>query len=217
MKKRILLLIVFVVCILCSGCKSQYTLSYIDNKFSEEVKITEIGKDDAPYFERIYEKSPDIMVDNKNYYNYKNNNGDISLQYDMGKEIVKTKLLSYCYENVYIIDKDDYVSLVADGKNYCDNNDIEIRFNTDRKVYKHNANKVDNGIYIWSSKSKKIELIVEKGALKNPNKSGFLNPTIKIILFIILIASGLIVGICLYKKSKEINKQDFSNYNPYDQ
>ena len=217
MKNKVLLLLVFISLVLCSGCKAQYNLSYIDNKFSEKVVFTDIGKDDASYFSRIYEKSPDIMFDQKHYYSYKSDNGDISLQYNIGKTLTKTKLLGYCYENIYIIDKDDYISLVADGENYCKNYDIEIRFNTDRIVYKHNANKVENGIYIWNNKNKRIELIVEKGKLKNPNKVGALNPVVKIILFIILIISGLILGLCIYKKSKNGDVEDFSSYNPYDQ
>ena len=162
MKKINILIIFAFLFLVCTGCKAKYTLTYNDEFYDEEVEISDIEDEEKKYFERIYSRSEDIKFDDSNFYNYYENNGTIKLSYNIGPVLTKTKLLSYCYENVYILDKEDYINIYTDGENYCKDKNIEINFTTDRVVYKTNAKRVVNNVFIWDTKNEGINILFGK-------------------------------------------------------
>ena len=137
MKKKLLLLVVLVF-IVCVGCTNQYTLTYEDGIFSEQLVITDISQEDNKALLRYSEGSDYLKIDDKNSYKYIEKSGSKIYSYKMGEDFVKSPLITTCFENVFVVDKEDYLHIKTDGEYYCVSHEIEVLFKTDKEViYKH--------------------------------------------------------------------------------
>ena len=212
MKRVYKLFLIFLACLVLTGCKAEYTLTYKNNTFSEEVIISDIEESENNKFSRYYQDSPDLKYDDNNYYNFYEDNLKKRIYYDIGKNLTKTKLISYCFEDLYIIDKKDYLDIESAGENYCKDYNIVIKFKTDKYVFDHNATSSSNGEYIWENTDNGIKLLISKkktltDQIKEENKQNNTSSTFKIILGIIVIVI-FIISLIYNKKLKKQKAED---------
>ena len=195
MKKYIKYLIGVFILVLCTGCNANYTLTFVDNKFSEEVTIHDISDDDRVRLDRLTANEEYLKFDEANSYQVTDNDDNFILSYDIGDELVKTKLLKYCFDDVYIIDKDDYIYIETDGENKCSDYDIKFTFKTDKEVFRNNANKIDKNTYIWNNFNDGVDLLFSKSKpWKNRNELG------KNVLYLVIVSVivAIFIGIVFY-------------------
>lgn len=208
MKRKYQFFLILLICLILTGCKAEYTLTYKNNNFSEEVIFFDIESMENNKFSRYYQNSPDTKYDEENYYNIEEDSSQKKIYYyDIGQKPVKTRLISYCFEDLYVIDKNDYFDIESSGENYCKDYDLTIKFKTDKYVYDHNATTVSNGEYTWKNTDDGIRLIVSKketikNQIKEENKISNSISIFKIILSIIIIVT-FVITYCYNKKMKK--------------
>ena len=152
--KKFKLIFIFIMLFLISGCTSKYTLTYEDDKFSEELIISNISKEDERTLIKYKNGSKYLEIDEDNSYMYKTNDKNENIySYDMGSELIESPLINTCFEDVYIIKEDDYILIKTEGDYYCSNYNTEVYFKTDKKVIRSNSKSIDidNNIYKWDS------------------------------------------------------------------
>ena len=206
MKKKYLLLI---VPILLTGCTAKYTLTYEDNNFSEEVIISGVTEDEDPYFDRF--KSDDaennlkISESSDKSYKFSDEGTTKKLAYNYGNTLEVTKLLKYCYEDIIILNSDDYVTINTYGENYCKNYDVEIIFKTDKLVLDNNADKIDGNTYKWTDLSKDLILQVSKKESPSNSKSKKDNTVLRLIITLVVILVMIVLFIQRKSQAKKRN------------
>ena len=157
---------------LISGCTSKYTLTYEDNKFSEELIISNISKEDERNLVKYESGSKYLEIDENNSYMYKTNDKNEKIySYDMGSELIRSPLINTCFEDIYIIKEDDYILIKTEGDYYCSNYNTEFYFKTDKKVMHSNSKSVDNNIYKWDSLEDGINIQFSTTELAKVNDS----------------------------------------------
>lgn len=170
--KRFKLIFIFIMLFLISGCTSKYTLTYEDDKFSEELIISNISKEDERNLIKYESGSKYLEIDENNSYMYKTNDKNEKIySYDMGKELVVSPLINTCFEDVYIIKEDDYILIKTEGDYYCSNYNTEVYFKTDKKVMYSNSKSVDNNVYKWDSLEDGINIQFSTTQLATVNDS----------------------------------------------
>ena len=203
MKKKLLLLFVLVF-ISCLGCTNQYTLTYEDDIFSEQLVITDITQEDDKALLRYSEGSDYLKIDENNSYKYIEKSGSKVYSYKMGEDFVKSPLITTCFENVFVVDKDDYLHIKTDGEYYCVNHDIEVLFKTDKEVIYNNASVVKDNVYKWDTLEDGIEFQVSKVNLAN-NSSINNNASQLYIRLIICIAFIIVIVFTVMHLKKKNN------------
>ena len=210
MKKYIKLFIMVLALYLCTACKAEYVLTFKDDNFKEELTINSISDNEKNKFSRIYENSEALRIDEEEYYTYSKTNGNIKLTYDIGEELYKTKLLEYCFENVYVVPKNTHINIVTEGKNYCSKYDIKIKLITDKEVLEHNGKKESEGVYTWNTKNVKNINILMSTEKEQATGNRFLNnPIIKVLICVFIILLIVSVGTLIYikKDTEDKNKK----------
>lgn len=213
--KKILLL--FFMIIFITGCTSSYEIVF-DDTINETITINYNGNiydvvdefdfdGDSFYYESelVNSKIPSLK-EFKDYYNknidIKGNKSIITLDYEYDYDnFEESYLISECFEKSNFINKDDYYYVSLGGIFYCFGADrFTLKMKTDYKVLKENADKKEDGYYIWNIENEnadeKVELQISK-SVKEQEKSGF-KISFKLIFGIILIV--ILVGFFIFKK-----------------
>lgn len=159
-KFKFLFIILFVV--ICTGCSSKYTLTYNNDKFFEELIVYNYDFEEKEVLERYTSGSEYLVIDEKNSYQYKEDNGKKIYTYNMGKDFLVSPIIKSCFEDVFVIDEDSYINIKTDGDFYCDNNKLEVYFKTDKKVLYSNASSVEDNIYKWDDLKDGLEIHFSK-------------------------------------------------------
>ena len=204
MKKKVLFLLILIF-VVCSGCTNQYTLTYEDDIFSEQLVITDITEEDNKALLRYGEGSDNLKIDEKNSYKYIEKSGTKIYSYKMGEDFVKSPLISTCFENVFVVDKDDYLHIKTDGEYYCVNHDIEVLFKTDKEVIFNNASTVKDNVYKWDSLEDGIEFQVSKINLANSNSITNNASQLYVRLIICVVFIIVVIFTVMYLKKRNKN------------
>lgn len=204
MKKKLLLLVVLVF-IVCVGCTNQYTLTYEDGIFSEQLVITDISQEDNKALLRYSEGSDYLKIDDKNSYKYIEKSGSKIYSYKMGEDFVKSPLITTCFENVFVVDKEDYLHIKTDGEYYCVSHEIEVLFKTDKEVIYNNASIVKDNVYKWDNLEEGIEFQVSKVNLANSSSVNNNANQLYIRLIICIVFIVIIVFTVMHLKKKYKN------------
>lgn len=204
MKKKLLLLVVLVF-IVCVGCTNQYTLTYEDGIFSEQLVITDISQEDNKALLRYSEGSDYLKIDDKNSYKYIEKSGSKIYSYKMGEDFVKSPLITTCFENVFVVDKEDYLHIKTDGEYYCVSHEIEVLFKTDKEVIYNNASIVKDNVYKWDNLEEGIEFQVSKVNLANSSSVNNNANQLYIRLIICIVFIVIIVFTVMHLKKKNKN------------
>lgn len=168
MKKKLLFVFIFVL-ITCCGCSGKYTLTYVDDSFSEEFVLEDTTGIENEVLVRYTDGSEYLKIDDNNSYSYKLKDNKRYYSYKMGKDFIITPMIDSCFENIFVVDEKDYINIKTSGKNQCDGK-IEFYFKTDKVVVSSNADSVKDNTYKWDSLDDGIKLHfskVEKASLDN--------------------------------------------------
>ena len=195
MKKIKLVVLSIILILVCSGCKTTYTITYIDDDFKEEAIIEEISVDDQELFHR-YDDPGSLIFDENESYTYTDSGSKKVFSYDIGKKLKETPLLKYCFEKVYIVDEKEYINVQTGGEYYCSNNDITLKIETDKKVINHNASSVDGNTYTWEDLKDGVVIQFSKEKLVNDSSTA-INKELKNLLIRLLIVVVFIVFLVL--------------------
>lgn len=189
MKKYLLL----IVPIILTGCTANYTLTYENNNFNEEVIIENINDEELSKFDKL--KASDNFKDEKNNLEYKyiDNGKTKTIKLDIGEDLVVTKLLNYCYEDIYLINESNYFTIQTGGEKYCKNYDIKVNFKTDKNIINSNADSINDNVLTWNKLDKDINIQVSKtdSIKKNKNEKNISESLRYIIVFVLLIVVGI--------------------------
>lgn len=189
MKKYLLL----IVPIILTGCTANYTLTYENNNFNEEVIIENINDEELSKFDKL--KASDNFKDEKNNLEYKyiDNGKTKTIKLDIGEDLVVTKLLNYCYEDIYLINESNYFTIQTGGEKYCKNYDIKVNFKTDKNIINSNADSIKDNVLTWNKLDKDINIQVSKtdSIKKNKNEKNISESLRYIIVFVLLIVVGI--------------------------
>ena len=203
MKKKILLLFVLIF-VVCCGCTNQYTLTYEDGIFSEQLVVSNITQEDSKALLRYTEGSEYLKIDDNNSYKYMEKSGSKIYSYNMGEDFVKSPLVTTCFENVFVVENDEYVHIKTEGEYYCTSHEIEVLFKTDKEVMYNNASVVKDNVYKWDSIKDGIELQVSKTTLASSDNSINSNISelyIRLIICVVFIVILIFTVIYLKKKN----------------
>lgn len=165
MKKVIFLL----VCAFClTGCQMDYKLEFKDGKIQETIvgkfdtDIIELAKElegDSLYIEKeLAEEDIYSLKDEEIFYDKQvkvdNNKSEVTLKYEYNYENFQNSyLIDKCFEDYYFVDNKDYYYIDLSGEFTCfHNEDIQIKVISDKQVISHNADKYEDGTYIWNLK-----------------------------------------------------------------
>jgi len=215
MMKKVLLLVVMTL--LITGCTSSYEIVF-DEKINESITINYDGdiykvvedfelEGDSFYFEsELVNSRIPSLVEFKDYYNKKidvnNNKSIITLDYEYDYENFENSyLINECFEKSNFINKDDYYYVSLGGVFYCFGADhFTIKMKTDYEIIKENADKKEDGYYIWDieevNEEDKVELQISK-AIKKDKDIGF-KVSFKLVFGIILIL--VMIGFFVFRK-----------------
>lgn len=199
MKKIFILIFIF----LLTGCSSEYTLEFSNNKIKEHAVVTIadseipdgntmsdfinpfINDDQYPFFgkyDKVYKKKVEK----------KNGNTIVKLDYSFTHDEFKDSYVyKGCFQNSkFEENKNDYL-LHFHGGFYClKGNEIVINIKTNNIVKEHNANKVSGNTYTW---------IINKDNVLDTNIKMVISKENKIFRYIkygivIIFFAGLIIG-----------------------
>lgn len=216
--KKVLMVILL---ILLTGCSSEYTLKVTNNSFKENIDIVipksmistlteeqkqnKIELDDqiTPF---IKEKTPSVesqdkfykkkVIENNEYY-------QIRMNYTFNEnEFEKANSINSCFQYTDLdFSKNYYINL--QGSFYCLYAEtIDIKIETNNKVYFNNADSVEGNTYIWHINNSNrdyvdIRIEIDKGIS--------IATIIMIVTIISLVLFMLFIFYKLYKKRKEEN------------
>jgi len=204
MKKNKLSFIFCLILIVCCGCTNKYTLTYEDDKFSEELIISDLTMEDKKALIKYVEGSKYLVIDDKNSYHYEENDNSKIYTNNMGHDFIVSPLINTCFEDVFVLDEEDYIHLKTSGDFYCENYEVEVYFKTDKKVIYSNSDSVKDNVYKWNSLEKGIELQFskDKNFVQQDNVIDENVSNILIRLIICLVFIGLITFVYFYLKKK---------------
>ena len=165
MKKKKLIFLFVLVLFACCGCKGKYTLTYENDKFTEEIVLSELSEEDERDLIKYDNGSEYLKIDDNNSYLYALDGKNKRYKFDMGNKFVISPLINTCFENVNVVDKDNFINISTSGEYYCKGYDFEVIFKTDKKVVYNNATSISENTYKWDSVEKGIEIHVSKTEL----------------------------------------------------
>lgn len=214
--KKILLLILLVF--LVTGCTSSYEIVF-DDTIDEKITINYDGDiykvveefefdGDSFYFESELVKSRiPSLIEFKDYYKknieVKNNKSIITLNYKYSYENFENSyLISECFEKSNFINNDEYYYVSLGGSFYCYGVDhFTLKMKTDYKVLRSNADREENGYYIWDietdNKDDEVELQLSKTVKKEENEKEF-KVSFELVFGIVLIF--VVIGFFIFRK-----------------
>lgn len=210
-KKKFLLLCIFVL-FACCGCNSEYTLSYENGEFSEKLIISDTDQEEDKILLRYEEDSENLIIDEKNSYQYEEKDDKRIYSYNMGEKLTLTPLIRMCFEDIILIDEPDYIHLKTVGENYCLIYDTVIYFKTDKYVISTNADSKEGDTYKWDSIKSGIEIKFSKNDTESKDKNtagktitkSANKVYIRLVISLVLIVF-VIVSIAFLKKKKNNN------------
>lgn len=195
-----------IILLLLTSCSSSYELSIKNNSVHETLKVN--GVTNIPV-------SADLSnVADSNYT--KNINGD-TVTYDTSYSLnnYKNSKLLQCYDSYNIQTTDDRY-IIRTGKNFncfpyqysdfdvLNYDQLEIKFKTNHKVIKHNAQKVENDTYYWYINEENLNNADIYFEIEKTVNSPYL---IGLIIFMSLVVIvGIITYIIVKQKDKKNNK-----------
>lgn len=203
MKKKLLIPLF----ILLTGCTLKYEVKFDDKVIKEKIIFNDIENVDQNLFYEQYALKNQLYQielnnDNVQYlYNYNYNNFSQSLA------------IKSCFNEFKFIENNNHYSFDAKGficipyqKNdyeFYDYDKLEIKFVTNHKVIKNNADLIEGNNYYWyitkdNYDSKKIEFEFEK----NLNKDRY----ILIYIFVFIIVISIVISLILKSKNSKNNK-----------
>lgn len=213
--KKILLLLV--LSLLITGCTSSYEIIF-DESINEKITINYDGdiykvvedfdfEGDSFYFEsELVNSRIPSLIGFEDYYtkniDVKNNKSTITLDYEYEYDTFeKSYLINECFEKSNFINKDDYYYVSLGGAFYCFGADhFTLKMKTDYKVIKNNADKEEDGYYIWDiedvNEEDKVELQISKVVKNNSNKT--FKISFKLIFGIVLVL--VMIGFFVLRK-----------------
>ena len=231
MKKKILLVIVLLLCL--TGCSSEYNLTFKGNTVTEEI-VSTINNSEISS-QNIDNQKAEMLLNNRiasfienDQYVFEDNNtivydkkvetkGDkkiVTLRYNYTlSNYLDSKVYNTCFDEAYIGNYENGFLIIFKGKFYCSGGgDVKVNVKTDKFVVDSNANSVSkDGVYSWTiNKSNEdnteLFLFVTNEKIKKNNS----NTIVLIILIIILLG---IVGFGVYyflfrNRDKTSNKND---------
>lgn len=208
MKDKKLIFIFIFVLFVCCGCKGEYTLTYENNKFSENFVVSDLSKEDSRDLVKYDNGSEYLKIDDKNSYLYAEDGDNKIYKFDMGDKFVVSPLINTCFEHVNVVDKDDFINISASGEYYCKNYDLVVYVKTDKKVIFSNASSVSDNTYKWDNLENGLEIHMSKDEpyVKERESSVSENVTstyIRLIICIIAIILLVFTISYLKKKNKE--------------
>lgn len=203
MKKKLIIPLL----ILLTGCTVKYEVKFDDNVINEKIIFNEVESSNQSLFYEQYALKNQLYQielnnDNVQYlYNYNYNNFSQSLT------------IKSCFNEFEFVKNNNYYSFKANGftcipyqKNdyeFYNYDKLEIKFITNHKVIKNNADVVEGNNYYWyitkdNYNNKKIEFEFEK------NKSN--DEYILLYIFGIILIFGIVITLILKSKNKKNNK-----------
>lgn len=215
-------LIIFVLFIFITGCSVDYNLEVSNNSFKEKIDVvidksensqsvgdSSVELDDqlTPFIE---EPINAFFTPNKENYKKKvkefDNYYKISLSYNFNfSEFKKSNSLNSCFENVEIKEEDNKYYIHAYGAFYCLYEDVfNIKLKTKNNVINHNANSVNDNLYVWNIDNQNVNNVDVKIEINKglPYKRLIIN--ISILISVVLIIGFIIYY--LFLSNKENNK-----------
>mgnify|MGYP007107307915 CR=1 FL=1 len=157
MKKLIFIIISLLI---LSGCNANYSLSYKDGKFTEEINIEDFYDDQnnegEPHIS-YYENEP-VYYDINNTDVYKveikkrfNGNYDLKFIANYNKiSYSNSIILNQCIEYFKYEENDKTIYITAYGKYTCYGFEgLSIDFSSDKKISYSNAQKIKNNKHYW--------------------------------------------------------------------
>lgn len=201
MKRKYLLLILV---LFVTGCSAEYNLKISNNTFKETINFTvenevnqqvtqgDIEQDDqlTPFLE---EKTSSLITNDK-FYKKKVKNIDnytqVEMKYNYDEEEFKnSNSINLCFEYPDLDFSDNYY-IHLQGEFYCLYGDsIDIKIETNNKVYSNNADEVLGNVYIWHINQDNqdyvdIQIDIDKG-ISNSN------------ILVIVVGILVFIGLCV--------------------
>ena len=214
MKKKYLILILV---LFLTGCSAEYNLKISNDNFKENISfvvekqnIQQLTNDGIELDDQltpfINEKTEAVMDESK-FYKKKVKEDDnftyVDMKYNYDEiEFGKSSSINLCFEYPELDFSSNYY-IHLQGEFYCLYSDsIDIKIETNNKVYSNNADEVSGNVYIWHVNENNkdfvdIEIEVDKGMSLNMIFGVIIS------IFVILIIS--VVGYMIYKKRRENN------------
>ena len=215
MKKSIF---VILLVILLTGCTSEYNLTFDNNGFKEEIKVTipenykptqtaeeiaaHIEADDqiTPFINEPqypFEGDTTIKYDKKSEKS--NGNYNITLKHDYThEEFMKAKTFRTCFKNSYFKENKNDYQLHMSGKFFCLYTDkLTINITTNNKVKKHNADEKHGNTYTWHIDKNNIDNVTID--MKISKTSGFVMPILEIAIGVGAVVILVMLGIAFMK------------------
>ncbi len=204
--RKIKIVVLSLLLLLVTGCSVDYTLNFQNNNLLENISIDATGSDMTK--EEISEMLKLHMYpeSENQLYQIKQNNKKIQLSQKYNVSTYKNSLLlNQCYTAYNFIENGDYYDLTTSEIFSCNPfeymyiDELKIKIKTNHKVLSHNADSVENGIYIWNitvdnASNKPIQIRFSKEIKEN--NMGL------IILGITVIIAIIILLVVLVKKQK---------------
>lgn len=217
MKKKLVLLVLF---IFCCGCSAKYELNFLDDKISENLTVKfDRGNLTDNDIKSFYSNSFYAIGRDKLYKfdssksNRKNININLNYVFDVS-EFTHSNIANSCFEYFSFLSDDSKYYIFANGAfrcltyEYVNLDSADIVISTNHKVLENNADEVKRGKYIWhinkdSKLDTSIKFVVDRSVDKSIPKIDYKSI---IIGFSVVIASGLLIVVLMAIKNKKVNK-----------
>lgn len=222
MKKKIYIICLFILIILCSGCTPEYSIEIKNNKITEKLSISNISNE---YTLQDFPNMYSILDEEEEYLRtYENNIVNYKYTYNFSN-FYKSRIIKYCY-NAFNLVKDKDAYLLQTGNEFkcypLQLSDFDIREYekltikikiTDYEVIENNADEISNDIYIWNinkdNYSSKVISIKFKEKAKEENKDSLKdnNSSIDVTNILLIISVIIIIGIAVVFYALNLNQK----------
>ncbi len=203
-----------------SGCTTNYNVYFGENSVSEDINIVmdgDINRFKGLDLDTFYIEDELINYDNyvlkDNSLKYKKNinvEGNksyavLSAEYKY-EDLVNQYIINKCYDHVFVDDLEDYIYILLSNFKCELESPINVSISSYYKISNTNGTKEKDDIYTWkleNDKNNDIEIMIQKEK-NNTSKTSIIGsiPIYKIIIFIILVITGIVIYILHKKNSK---------------
>lgn len=213
-------IILFLMCILLTGCSTEVVLKIDEEKVSETIKISKL-KSDAYLNGTLKEDIKfGLQVFEREYEYYKieefEENEYVGKTYKLSENIELWSEISHvrpCYEKFDLQKTENNISLTTSDEYRCGYlfgaNDVTLIVESDLHLVSSNADKVDGKKLIWNineSNYKNKSISFNYKILTEDEKKTIMYNKISVFILPIVILIGLVIGFTIFKKNKESNK-----------